>query len=346
MGPVTRPAQLRGVAVLIWAALVGAAGAGPGAAAQNETAAQDPVEWVEMTGIAKGDHWVYSLRGEESGEVRNDVEAREEYAGYYQVPYDSFRVHASGEVTSESGLSPVPTEIDGDKWVRASDYANMELIGTAQVQDAETRDLFEAFNPPLVEVVFPFAEGYEWNARAKWTYERANAGGAASTGGEGTVDLRAKVEGKEVVTVPAGTFDAWKISYTRSYRDSVGSHVDRFIRWHVPEVCDLVREQRISADGTVASTMELTSFQCAAAEVDQPSYDTGNVTLLSRGVARGTVGPEAPSPVDGEGPTGPTPGLGDGPDAASRTSSRWLWPAIAVAALISVALLWLGRSRL
>ncbi len=92
--------------------------------------------------------------------------------------------------------------------------------------------------PFMPQFSFPLSVGKQWEG----TYEYQS-----SRGTSGTTRLKAKVLGKESITVPAGTFDAFKIEYqayyTRSDAASFGGGTMRSVYWYAPAAKRIVREE-------------------------------------------------------------------------------------------------------
>jgi hypothetical protein len=66
-----------------------------------------------------------------------------------------------------------------------------------------------------------------------------------------------KVEAKESVTVPAGTFDCFKISYNSEIKIGFVKKNYRYITWYAPEV-GAVKSEFYSAKGKLEGYSEMT----------------------------------------------------------------------------------------
>jgi len=90
--------------------------------------------------------------------------------------------------------------------------------------------------PYVPQLSFPLAVGKTWSGEYEWKNRQ---------GIYGTSDIKVKVLARETVTVPAGTFDAFKIESQGSYRrsDSSGVGSMRSLYWYAPSVKRIVREE-------------------------------------------------------------------------------------------------------
>lgn len=289
--------------------------------------------WGEIQGIAVGDYWNYEARGDAEGTITNEVTGTASKKNHFGKTYDTLVIHSVGDLVTqqrreegETGTSAsVPVEMDTDtrKWVRATDYAAVQIEGTTKIQGGKESEQTIAYDPPLVDIIYPFGLDYSWY----WQGDRyIKKGGEPET--EATYRLTADSITKEEVSVPAGTFDAFRIEY----RDSDGS---RLTRWYAEEACELVKEELRDKDGEVRARLLLTEYTCAHIEKDNPVYDPDHVTLTA-----GTP----PPPGSGVESPGGIPGPDDPEVAAADAPTLWisLFIVVAVAALLYVV----GRKKL
>lgn len=99
--------------------------------------------------------------------------------------------------------------------------------------------------------VWPLAVGKRWDFEAGWT--RAD-------GTTGSSEQKAEVAAFEEVTVPAGTFMAYRLEYRGYFRNSRGNsgrQDDTY--WYAPDVKATVKHVRSS--GRPVSVTELTSYK-------------------------------------------------------------------------------------
>lgn len=93
-----------------------------------------------------------------------------------------------------------------------------------------------SIKPFVPQLSFPLAVGKAWEGSYEWT----NLQGVT-----GSTTLKVKVLGREQVTVPAGTFDAFKIEYQGSFTrsGSFGTGSMHSVYWYAPAVKRIVREE-------------------------------------------------------------------------------------------------------
>jgi hypothetical protein len=111
------------------------------------------------------------------------------------------------------------------------------------------------FRRPLV--VYPLAVGKEWSIARKFANPSVSENG------------KAKVVAIESVTVPAGTFQCYRIEASSSQGGRQDSTQRSWIRWYCPEVKWIAKEivetvvfsrSNPAANGTTVETSELTRF--------------------------------------------------------------------------------------
>ena len=116
------------------------------------------------------------------------------------------------------------------------------------------------YDPYYPEFKFPLAADTTWNEKYTWI---SNAG-VASAG-----YVQAKVSAQEKVTVPAGTFDAYRIDLdheVRSNNETAAVTHTHMTTWYAPAVLRFVRrEWTVTRDGRVRSktAMELVEYTLA-----------------------------------------------------------------------------------
>jgi hypothetical protein len=91
------------------------------------------------------------------------------------------------------------------------------------------------FKPALKYFDFPLVAGKTWEGRSTETN--------AKTGVTRTHILRARVEGLEGVTVPAGTFEAFKIALNTETIEGDKRTSGTDVSWYAPEVHRTVRSE-------------------------------------------------------------------------------------------------------
>jgi hypothetical protein len=116
------------------------------------------------------------------------------------------------------------------------------------------------YDPYYPEFKFPLAAGATWSEKYTWL----SIAGVASSG-----YVTAKVSGPEKVTVPAGSFDAYRIDRDQEVRGNNESAVvtnTHMTTWYAPAVRRFVRrEWTVTRDGRVRSktAMELVEYTLA-----------------------------------------------------------------------------------
>lgn len=289
--------------------------------------------WADIQGIAVGDFWDFRVSGQENGDIHNVVAAKELQENSFEKTIEAYRIDATGILESKqrprdntgTGIgqnsdATVTIEVDISKWVRMTDYAVHHIQGTTTIEGKEVESR-ESFDPPFVEVVYPFQEGYKWRSRSSYELKR---------GGEDQQDDKftdvVEVLGKEQVTVPAGTFTAWKLNFT-SGRD----YSEYKLQWYVEEVCEIVKEDRYGNDGKLINRMELMKYSCSKTEKENPAYDPQFVALLAVGEPW----------VDDSGNT-QTP-TQFGPNTADANGLSFWWVALAFLAIGGAVLFFIRR---
>jgi hypothetical protein len=116
------------------------------------------------------------------------------------------------------------------------------------------------YDPYYPEFKFPLAAGVTWSEKYTWI----SSTGVASSG-----YVAAKVSAQEKVTVPAGTFDAYRIDRDQEVRDNNETAMvtkTHMTTWYSPAARRFVRrEWTVTRDGRVRSkaAMELVEYTLA-----------------------------------------------------------------------------------
>jgi hypothetical protein len=160
---------------------------------------------------------------------------------------DGYTHETQGEVTQrvvEVGESEIVTQLRSTK----SDKPRLRYFS----RDWNIIDAGELkYDPYFPEYKFPLAVGMSWN------------GNFTSSGNDGNAYsgyLRAKVAALEKTTVPAGTFDAYRIDIELETRSENANSIlteAQITTWYAPAVRRFVRRQvTASRDGRVRSKSE------------------------------------------------------------------------------------------
>jgi hypothetical protein len=125
-------------------------------------------------------------------------------------------------------------------------------LSTVRLLDAAGMEL-QRFVPHSLGLQFPLTIGKVWQG----TSQRVDAGKDA-----GTFVGRYTVTGIETVTVPAGTFRAFRVE-GQTYEVRAPTNRWRFVHWYAPEVRTEVKLQATEPDGRVTE-VELVEFRPAS----------------------------------------------------------------------------------
>lgn len=112
------------------------------------------------------------------------------------------------------------------------------------------------FRPALRYFSFPGRVGDTWTAASTETNTK--------TGKTRAHAFKGRIEGIETVTVPAGTFDVWKISIESEVRDDSKTLFGRDVSWYSPQIRRTVKSEIESGDGVTGAmgrrTVSLLSY--------------------------------------------------------------------------------------
>lgn len=120
-------------------------------------------------------------------------------------------------------------------------HCNIGALAESTVYDQDFNLMYAGLTPYRTNA-FPLAVGKQWNQKFAYNTE-------ANTPVNN--DVTAKVVALEKVTVPAGTFDAYKVVIERKYQSQYVSGTITETRWYAPQAKNYVR--RTSVDSASAS---------------------------------------------------------------------------------------------
>jgi hypothetical protein len=120
-------------------------------------------------------------------------------------------------------------------------HCNIGALAASTVYDKDFNLMYAGLTPYRTNA-FPLAVGKQWNQKFAYHTE-ANA--------PVYNDVTAKVVAMEKVTVPAGTFDAYKVVVERKYQSQFVSGTITETRWYAPQAKNYIR--RTSVDSASAS---------------------------------------------------------------------------------------------
>lgn len=199
-----------------------------------------------MPALSPGDSWTTSSQGKGVRvTVHVAVERFEDHAG---IP--TYRTASESNTTVDNKAATA----NSTTWYRASDQANVEVRTTNRLTyQGRTYNATSTvvFDPPCPTFQWPLAIGSAWE-------RTCTAIAQTSDGAPGmpiTSHTSYLVEAFERVTVPAGTFDAFRIRIETDGSDSG-------FQWVSRGACGVVKA--VAGGASNQLTSELQSFQCIA----------------------------------------------------------------------------------
>lgn len=207
---------------------------------------------------------------------------------------------------------------DDTTWYQVSDLALLQEHQTTTVTytggpaapPARTFEHNTTYGTPCDGIPFPLDVGQRWTSHCDQTSTSSSPGSVPSTT---TADSTNVVEALEKVTVPAGTFDAYRINRTETDTFQDSTDTVAILLWYAPSACNIAKSQSTttnSLDGTTfQSTEELAAFTCAKAGSSNGG-STGSTTTTTTSPASTTPTNETPTPATkSTGVPGPEIGL-------------------------------------
>jgi hypothetical protein len=133
-------------------------------------------------------------------------------------------------------------------------HCNIGALGESMVYDKDFNLMYAGVTPYRTNA-FPLAVGNQWNQKFDINTE-------ANTLLHNNVT--AKVIAIEKVTVPAGTFDAYKVVVERKYSSQYTSGTITETRWYAPQAKSYIRRTSVdSASGSSSIVSELLTYRHA-----------------------------------------------------------------------------------
>lgn len=133
-------------------------------------------------------------------------------------------------------------------------HCNIGALAESTVYDKDFNLMYAGLTPYRTNA-FPLTSGKQWNQ--KFTYNTE-----ANTPLNN--DVTAKVVAIEKVTVPAGTFDAYKVVVERKYQSQYVSGTITETRWYAPQAKNYVRRTSVdSASASNSLVSELLTYRLA-----------------------------------------------------------------------------------
>jgi hypothetical protein len=224
-----------------------------------------------------GDRWTYEVTMEEDGmEFNGDwtfkVQGEKTVVGHevYDLSLDG-----EGTVTMEIpslGTATMDFTVDGYHYVRISDLATVAENMTLEMStsffglEISIRMFFEmTYDPPLNDFGFPLDVAKEWTSASSVT---TTSTFAMTMGGNTTSETNTdtssqtsgfKCESKESTSVPAGTFESYKINQSEDD--------DGYVHSYVSEKTGMfVKSEIYDENGEPGGVMELKSYSYGAGQ--------------------------------------------------------------------------------
>lgn len=159
----------------------------------------------------------------------------------------------SGDVTIAGTVTTSGTTVETTKVLCAKGLATKSVESSGSVSGYAFTSK-TTFDPPCNGLRFPVTQGDSYTQTCSAT--------VTGTGGSSyTQTTKVTVGGTESITVPAGTFQATKITYEIEQSGSGGKSTQT--GWYVPSTCALAKVVTVQSGAT--TTVELTNFRCANA---------------------------------------------------------------------------------
>jgi hypothetical protein len=197
-----------------------------------------------MPALHVGDTWTHKATGPNfDSTATTEVKAIEDHGGS-----SAYRIDGTLTTTS-SGTTSTGTS---KTWTRVSDGATLETQTTTHITvQGQSYDSTSTtvFDPPCEGWEWPLDVGDSWTRTCHATTTTSLGGGSTSSDTTTTTT----VEARESVTVPAGTFNAYRLKV-----DSGGGGVSTV--WYASEACGAVKTTASSQGQSVTS--ELQSYDC------------------------------------------------------------------------------------
>lgn len=154
---------------------------------------------------------------QEGEAAQNPAESRFRIGDNYTMRLSTSNQRASRDITIKV------TEVNGDT-ARYTDVFGAGQIGESTIAGAVINDGISTYDPPYVLV-----PGGEYQVGKRWT-GRSNR--AYNTGKKEWMDYSARVVSREKITVPAGTFDCYKVEFNFQLESGV---LQKSTIWVQPE---------------------------------------------------------------------------------------------------------------
>ncbi len=217
--------------------------------------------------LSKGDYWVLAVNVTQGTYAARSnltmvVASISDAIVSGGITYDAVRIETTQ--TQKNGLQEWTSVIKF--WQRKSDAAQLRANVTTTTHDDGKSNSFETvYDIPCRLYPWPITVGTNMTGECKTHHYVSNSPQTAVT------PFSIEVLAYEYVTVPAGTFLAYKMNVTLHVP---GSPVITLTRWYSPLACADVRS--ITSGMGAIETTELTSYQCLRGSPPEPASNTGS----------------------------------------------------------------------
>jgi hypothetical protein len=189
-----------------------------------------------------GDYWEMKTGGDYPMEMKTEVKKT-------GVTVEGHKcVEEKTTVSVDTGMGVIETT--STHWARASDLASVKQESKSSMMGIES-EVTMVYDPPQTGMKFPMYVGLKWTAETtvRTTTKTTIFGNTTTTYSNSTSKTNYEVMAEEKVTIPAGTFDCFKIKAT----PEGGSASYSWYSWKVGGIV------KMEAGG---STYELQKYQC------------------------------------------------------------------------------------
>ena len=203
--------------------------------------------------LTVGDYWYATTVGPNvTAEARTDILAVEQFRGIPAV-----RTH----ISAIQNFPNVTVLANTTSWSRAGDLATIETVSYSRTWVPENASVpplqanaRTAFDPPCKGIRFPLTVASTWARRCE--ADITVDGPEEQRREQQDMIFRYRVQGRETITVPAGTFDSFVVAVehqgTLSYQ------------WISMQACGVVKA--VVYQGTQQIVTELAEYRCQAAQ--------------------------------------------------------------------------------
>lgn len=213
--------------------------------------------------LSVGDHWILQGAARTANNTTTittagRVAALEAFSIIGQT-YDAVRM----EGTAQTQSATLSTRGSYRTWVRAADQADLQQDLTVQYQAAGrnvTSSSQFTYDAPCPNLAWPLYVGKSWSVSCT-VHDRTDSTGGSSSIGNLTRHSDYRVAALENLTVPAGTYLAYRIEINATVDSGGRGQTTLTTSWYAPKMCTII--QNIDRVGSRLTTMALVSGVCA-----------------------------------------------------------------------------------